>query len=65
MFKSIFISALVLFSIQSYAVDCSSMYEKQLQSVLNISYDKFDQTKKQGFRVLSEAGCYKEGADLL
>jgi len=64
-FKLFFISVLVFISIQSYAVDCSKMYEEQLKSVLNLTYDKFDQTKKQGFRVLSEASCYKEGADLL
>lgn len=45
--------------------DCSALYEKHLASDMELSWQQFDQTEGSGFRVLAQAGCNREAADLI
>lgn len=61
----IFIS-LILASFSAFgAENCGQLYVEQLKSDLDLSYEKFDQTDGEGFRVLAAKGCEKEAADLI
>ena len=46
-------------------VDCEALYERHLETDLQLSYHEFDQTPRQGFRSLAGAGCPAEAADLI
>lgn len=46
-------------------VDCEALYERHLETDLELSYEAFDQTPRQGFRSLAGAGCPAEAADLI
>lgn len=45
--------------------DCAAVYAEHLATDLALSYEQFDQTEGQGFRVLAGLGCAKEAADLI
>lgn len=47
------------------AVHCDTLYAAQLPMALALDYQQFDQTPGQGFRVLAEAGCPRQAADLI
>ena len=47
------------------ADDCQILFQKHIQSDMNLSYEEFDQTMDGGFRVLASEGCHKEAADLI
>lgn len=50
---------------EALANSCEQLYLQHAQSDLRLSYEQFDQTPRQGFRVLAEAGCEKQAADLI
>jgi hypothetical protein len=45
--------------------DCRSRLERQLPLLPSQSYEQFDQTEGAGFRLLAEAGCFVEAAQLI
>lgn len=47
------------------AVDCDALHAAQLPAALELDYQQFDQTPGSGFRVLAEAGCPRQAADLI
>jgi len=47
------------------AVDCDALHAAQLRAVLDLDYQQFDQTPGRGFRVLAEARCPRQAADLI
>ncbi len=47
------------------AAHCDTLYASQLPMALALDYQQFDQTPGQGFRVLAEAGCPSQAADLI
>lgn len=47
------------------AMDCDTLYASQLPKALTLDYPQFDQTPGQGFRVLAEARCPRQAADLI
>jgi hypothetical protein len=49
----------------SYAIDCTNEYQKHVKTDLNLTYEEFDQTQNSGMRILGNAGCHKETADLI
>jgi hypothetical protein len=49
----------------TYAVDCEVKYKKHLTTDLELSYEEFDQTMDSGMRILVNAGCHQEAADLI
>ena len=49
----------------AYAADCQKLFEAHLESDMDLSYEAFDQTMNQGFRVLAKEGCRKKAADLI
>lgn len=49
----------------SFAQDCEQTYQQHRQTDLSLSYEAFDQTPGQGFRVLAQMGCEKQAADLI
>ncbi|NEZ04986.1 hypothetical protein G4Y73_12580 [Wenzhouxiangella sp. XN201] len=64
--KSILIVlAVIPFSMVQADVDCQSLFEKHLESDMELSYQEFDQTMDSGFRVLGAKGCNEEAADLI
>ncbi len=46
-------------------MDCDTLYAAQLPAALTLDYQQFDQTAGRGFRVLAEAGCPRQAADLI
>ena len=46
-------------------VDCTALLRAHLETDLVLSYEAFDQTEGQGFRVLAAHGCHREAADLI
>jgi hypothetical protein len=54
-----------LFSAAAEPVDCEQLLGDTAPSALTLDYDAFDQTPGKGFRVLAEAGCPRQGADLI
>ncbi len=60
-----YFTVLLLISQFSLAVDCEQRYQKHLETDLDLSYKDFDQTMNSGMRVLGNAGCHKETADLM
>ncbi len=46
-------------------VDCDQLLRDTTAEALSLDYEAFDQTQGQGFRVLAEAGCPRQGADLI
>lgn len=46
-------------------VDCDQLLSDAAATALSLDYQAFDQTPGQGFRVLAEAGCPRQGADLI
>ncbi len=56
---------LAALSLSSFAQDCEQTYQQHLQTDLSLSYQAFDQTPGQGFRVLAEMNCEKRAADLI
>lgn len=49
----------------SVLADCQSELASRLSTDLTLSYQAFDQTEQAGFRILGQAGCYKEAAALI
>lgn len=49
----------------SLATDCPMALQQHLTTDLDMSYKDFDQTNNSGMRVLGNAGCHKETADLI
>jgi hypothetical protein len=47
------------------AVDCDQLLQDTSATSVTLDYQAFDQTPGQGFRVLAEAGCPSQGADLI
>jgi hypothetical protein len=47
------------------AVDCDQLHADIAPAALQLDYQTFDQTPGQGFRVLAEAGCARQAADLI
>lgn len=47
------------------AADCDALHAAQLPAALELDYQQFDQTPGSGFRVLAEAGCPGQAADLI
>ncbi len=64
---NLLILAVLLFTTVSNAeqMSCSTLYQEHVKSDLNLDYQTFDQTQGSGFRVLAQAGCHKEAADLI
>lgn len=44
---------------------CGALLERQQSAALQLDYTAFDQTPGSGFRVLAEADCPREAADLI
>lgn len=44
---------------------CEALFERERDSSLKLSYEAFDQTEGQGFRVLAAAGCPRQAGDLI
>lgn len=63
--KILIITFTLLFSTFTYAVDCKMEFKNHLQTDLELSYKEFDQTMNSGMRVLANAGCHQEAADLI
>jgi len=63
--RLIFASLLVFFSTVTNAINCKVEYKKHLLTDLELTYEEFDQTMGSGMRVLANAGCHKETADLI
>lgn len=62
------ISAVGLLSVllsASPAIDCDARYAALADSSLSLDYQQFDQTPGSGFRVLAEASCPRQAADLI
>lgn len=57
--------ALGVVSAPAEPVDCAQLLKDSAASALTLDYQAFDQTPGQGFRVLAEAGCPRQGADLI
>lgn len=49
----------------SAVVDCDALHAAQLPAALELDYQQFDQTPARGFRVLAEARCPRQAADLI
>lgn len=47
------------------APDCQALFDEHLKTDLDLSYQAFDQTEDGGFRLLAQAGCNREAADLI
>jgi hypothetical protein len=45
--------------------DCDALHAAQLPAALELDYQQFDQTPGSGFRVLAEAACPRQAADLI
>ena len=56
---------LVLTSINAHADECDDMLQVHRGTDMSLSYEEFDQTQDQGFRVLAASGCYAEAASLI
>ena len=65
MHKILIFAFLMLFTAFTYAIDCKVEYKKHLITDLELSYEEFDQTMNSGMRVLGNAGCHQETADLI
>lgn len=46
-------------------VDCDARYAELAATVAELDYQSFDQTPGSGFRILAEAGCPRQAADLI
>lgn len=49
----------------SPAVDCDALLARHREAALALSYELFDQTENSGMRVLAQAGCDAQAADLI
>jgi hypothetical protein len=47
------------------AIDCDQLHADIAPAALQLDYQTFDQTPGQGFRVLAEASCPRQAADLI
>lgn len=54
-----------LFSAAAEPVDCEQLLRDTAPAALTLDYEAFDQTPGKGFRVLAEAACPRQGADLI
>lgn len=54
-----------LISAAAEPINCEQLLRDTAASALTLDYEAFDQTPGQGFRVLAEAGCPRQGADLI
>lgn len=52
-------------SVLAQNTDCAAMYANALKSDLDLTYAEFDQTENRGMRVLANAGCAREAANLI
>ena len=64
--KFLVYASIALSIAQAHAGDsCQALFEKHLESDMSLSYEEFDQTMNNGFRVLAGRGCHREAADLI
>jgi len=54
-----------LISAAAEPIDCEQLLRDTAPPALALGYEAFDQTPGQGFRALAEAGCPRQGADLI
>jgi hypothetical protein len=54
-----------LLSAPTEPVDCDQLLRDTVEVALTLDYQAFDQTPGQGFRILAEARCPRQGADLI
>lgn len=52
-------------SANALAVECDVMLQDHRSTDMSLSYEEFDQTPDQGFRVLAANACYAEAATLI
>lgn len=56
---------LVCSSTQAFADECDDLLQEHRGTDMSLSYEQFDQTPDNGFRVLAANACYAEAASLI
>lgn len=55
----------LLYTVVAAGADCDALLKEHLRTDLDLPYADFDQTKGKGFRILGDAGCNEQAAQLI